>query len=321
MFARDRRKRTPARSKGRRKAPARRKPSPKSSGLALRNPFPSPLEQRHLDVIGLSLIALGLFLSLVLYLGWEGGSLGGGLVDAMTFLLGKVAWVIPVALLAAGGVLIARPMMPAVRPLRTGAICLGAGLLLLFAAQTAGIGPDRPLRPEFFDPAWVDEHGGMLGEGLFWVTNTLFQRVGSHIIAVLLLLAGGLLITGTSIATAVASSRRAIAQARHAGTGMAQTVYGRRGARTAPAPVPWADDEYDDPIIWTSPSRPASMSPRKRRRRPTPPRNRPRSPRMPRRATTTPTPRHSTLYRRLRARSRSFRRRASEKRRWARSEA
>ena len=187
-------------------------------------------------MIGLSLIALGLFLSLVLYLGWEGGSLGGALVDGMTFTLGKVAWVIPVGLFLAGGVLIARPMMPAVRPLRTGAICLGAGLLLLFAAQTAGIGPDRPVRPEFFDPSWVDEHGGMVGEGIYWVTNTLFQRVGSHIIAILLLVAGALLITGTSIATAVASSRRAISQARNAGSGMTQTVYGRRGAQPRPVP-------------------------------------------------------------------------------------
>ena len=253
MFARDTRKRSPARSKARKKPAARGKKSSKSSGLGLRNPFPSPLEQRHLDVIGLSLIALGLFLSLVLYLGWEGGSLGGGLVDAMTFTLGKVAWVIPVSLFIAGGVLIARPMMPAVRPLRTGAICLGAGLLLLFAAQTAGIGPERPLRPEFFDPDWVDEHGGMVGEGLYWVTNTLFQRVGSHIIAVLLLLAGGLLITGTSIATAIASSRRAIAQARHVGTGMTQTVYGRRGAGTAPEPVPWADELDEEPLYVDEP--------------------------------------------------------------------
>ena len=35
-------------------------------------------EQRHLDVIGLSLVALGVYLTFVLYLGWDGGKVGAG---------------------------------------------------------------------------------------------------------------------------------------------------------------------------------------------------------------------------------------------------
>ena len=37
------------------------------------------LEQRHLDLIGLFLIAAGVYLVFVLFFGWEGGKVGYGL--------------------------------------------------------------------------------------------------------------------------------------------------------------------------------------------------------------------------------------------------
>src|SRR4051812_49487648 len=42
------------------------------------------LEQRHLDVAGLGLVALGVFLAFPLYLGGDGGEAGQGLVGAPT---------------------------------------------------------------------------------------------------------------------------------------------------------------------------------------------------------------------------------------------
>src|SRR3954466_7001601 len=36
------------------------------------------LEQRHLDLLGLGLVALSAFLAFVLYGGWQGGRAGGG---------------------------------------------------------------------------------------------------------------------------------------------------------------------------------------------------------------------------------------------------
>src|SRR4051794_41975618 len=40
------------------------------------------LEQRHLDLAGLGLVALGVFLAFPLYLGGDGGEAGGGLGGA-----------------------------------------------------------------------------------------------------------------------------------------------------------------------------------------------------------------------------------------------
>ncbi|MEZ5123879.1 MAG: DNA translocase FtsK 4TM domain-containing protein [Solirubrobacterales bacterium] len=107
-------------------------------------------------------------------------------------------YVMPIALFAAGAILILRPVLPAVRPFRSGAICLFAALTLALAAGTLGLGPGGT--QVSWDPAWIKERGGALGEGLYWATSTLLGTVGSHIVAIFLLLAGVLLVTGASLA-------------------------------------------------------------------------------------------------------------------------
>ncbi len=221
MFVRQKRRRAPARRSSR---PARPKGRARPRGRRRRELFAVQLEQRHLDVIGLTLVALAVYLTFVLYFGWDGGKVGGGAETGLTFLLGKVAYVVPVALYVTGAALILKPFLPAVKPLRTGGLCMIAGLLLAFAAQTGGIGPARPPRPDLFDPVWVKQHGGMAGESLYWLTSTLFQRIGAHIFAALLLVAGALLLTGTSIATFLSGTGRALRRARTSGGEVAQTV-------------------------------------------------------------------------------------------------
>ncbi len=206
-----------------RKPARRRKPAPR--GRSLR---PARIEQRHLDVAGLTLIAAGVYLALVLYLGWDGGRVGSMAEEWLTFAFGKVSYLIPVALFLSGAALILKPFMPAVKPLRTGGICLLAGLLLAFAAQTAGLGPDRPPRAEVFDSSWFPHHGGLAGESLYWTISTLFQRIGAHIVALLLIVAGCLLLTGTSIAAFLSAGGRVLRRARN-GTGeIARTLAGAR---------------------------------------------------------------------------------------------
>ncbi len=182
-------------------------------------------------MLGLSLIAVGVYLTFVLYLGWEGGKIGSGAQDALTYMFGKVAYLAPLALFASGAALILKPFLPAIRPLRTGGICVIAGLLLAFAAQTAHIGADHPLRPGYFDPAWFPQHGGLAGEALYWATSTLFQRVGAHIVAVLLVFAGALLLTGTSIAAFLSGTGKALTKARAGSAEMARTVAQTRWRR------------------------------------------------------------------------------------------
>ena len=101
-----------------------------------------------------------------------------------------------------------------------------AGLLLAYAAQTAGLGPDHPIRHEYFQQRFMVAHGGAVGEGLYWASTTLFERLGAHILVVLLFVSGGLLLTGTTLAACCPRDRKAL---RQAGTGP------RRGAHGAGA--------------------------------------------------------------------------------------
>ncbi len=104
---------------------------------------------------------------------------------------------------------IARPVIRTPSALNAGGILVIAGLLLAFAAETAGIGPDRPARDtSYFDQRFMVEHGGALGEALLWASATLFQRVGAHILSVLLLFSGALLLTGTTIAQLAGGGRQ-----------------------------------------------------------------------------------------------------------------
>src|SRR5689334_25017772 len=81
------------------------------------------LEQRQLDLIGLGLVGLGLFFAFLVYAGWEGGRVGSQAVEALRWLLGAGHYLVPMALIAAGAIVMLRPVLPAVRPFRSGAIC------------------------------------------------------------------------------------------------------------------------------------------------------------------------------------------------------
>src|ERR687896_265848 len=100
------------------------------------------LEQRHWDVIGLALVAFAAFFACVFYLGWAGGQVGEAMADGFIYLFGGVGYLTPIALFAIGAVLVLRPMLPTVRPFRSGAICLLCGLTI--GLSTGTLGPDRP---------------------------------------------------------------------------------------------------------------------------------------------------------------------------------
>ena len=191
--------------------PARRrpkpKPAPKTKSRAktrARRSAPSwkaglpQLEQRHFDVIGLGLAATAIFFAFVIYLDWDGGQAGDAAVDGLRVLIGAVHYLVPAALMAAGAILVLRPVLPAVRPFRTGAVCLFLGVSLAFAAGTLGFGPGGA--KVVWDAEWVKPRGGLAGEGLYYVTSTFLGTLGAHTIAIFLLAAAVLLLTGASIA-------------------------------------------------------------------------------------------------------------------------
>src|ERR1017187_8756770 len=101
-MAATRQKRKPTKRK-----PAARKAPPKRaqrSLLATRPGLPhfAP-EAHHIDIVGLALIAVGLFLGGVAYAHWAGGTLGDGAVRATRFVFGALGYAVPAGLVAGGG--------------------------------------------------------------------------------------------------------------------------------------------------------------------------------------------------------------------------
>jgi S-DNA-T family DNA segregation ATPase FtsK/SpoIIIE len=228
-------------TRSKRRKPVRGRGSPPWAQHGL--PRLPELEQHHHDLIGLGLVALAAYFAFVFYLGWEGGEVGDVLSDAFVFLFGGVGYLAPIALFGAGALLVLKPMLPSVRPFKAGAVCLLCGLMLGLAAGSLGLGPDHPPREgTLFDPAYFRHHGGAFGELLYWITKTLFQEIGAHVLFVFLLVGGVLLLTGASIAGIVRATQESVTQTtrrvRRSTTEFAAVMTGRHhGAEPAPEPL------------------------------------------------------------------------------------
>src|SRR5262245_41560019 len=209
----------------RKKQPARgRKRKPAGRGRARPKGRTSPeVMQRRLDLAGLGCIGLAVYLGYVIYLGWNGGAVGNGSETALDYAIGAGRIVAPVVLGLGGLALILRPFLPSPRSIAVGVVAIAAALLLALAAQTASLGPDGA-RPGLFDPSFFPHHGGALGEVLYWATTTLFQRIGAHIIVVLLLVSGVLLVWGRSLSDLVHAGHRGFDRAKRGTVGFATAV-------------------------------------------------------------------------------------------------
>jgi S-DNA-T family DNA segregation ATPase FtsK/SpoIIIE len=239
-------------------APRKRKPAPKSktttSAAAARKRKPAArgsagatrtrakrssatwaprvpvIEQRHLDLMGLGLIAVGVFLSFPLYLGWDGGQAGDGVVNALALLVGDLRYVAPLGIILVGVVTVLGPVLPSVRPFRTGGICFTLALALMFAAGTLGLGPST-VRDGYWNHDFMRDRGGYLGESLFYASHHLIGSIGTHILGLFLFLAGLLLLTGASLAGILKATGGTVAESTRA-------IRTARPPRPEPAPEP-----------------------------------------------------------------------------------
>jgi S-DNA-T family DNA segregation ATPase FtsK/SpoIIIE len=85
----------------------RSKARPKARAPLRRPHLPAGLSQRHLDLIGLLMIAGGVYLTFVLFFGWNGGKVGYGLETALEYLFGAIgARIATVLMLVAGGLIV-----------------------------------------------------------------------------------------------------------------------------------------------------------------------------------------------------------------------
>jgi S-DNA-T family DNA segregation ATPase FtsK/SpoIIIE len=176
-----------------------------------------PLEQRGRDVLGLALLAVGVFMGFVLWGGWDGGGAGHGLAVAFGWTLGRARVLMPIALVGAGGTLLLREVLPAGRPLlrdpRTiGAFCLFAGITLALAAGTFGISSSAHTTETAWSSAFMQSHGGIVGAGLFGLAHRLVQDVGVDILVVFLLLVGTILVTGASLGGTLRATGSGVAE-------------------------------------------------------------------------------------------------------------
>jgi DNA segregation ATPase FtsK/SpoIIIE, S-DNA-T family len=268
--------RTPAagsRARTRKPPPPRARRSLLASRPTL-GPGRPALESHHIDVLALALIAIGIFVGGVAYVGWSGGALGNGAVDAARFVLGALGEALP-ALCVVGGVLVLlREVRPPARPLRTGGICLTIAITLGLAAGTLGIGPGAAPAGELWRASSMQARGGILGAGEYWVCAHLISHAGADILAVFLLIAGGILVSGAGLAGAlrathagVASTGRALRDAsgdlrtRRPPSATAAAAAARRGTarpRSEPgepgdsgeAGEPGDHDEDFNPLAW-----------------------------------------------------------------------
>jgi DNA segregation ATPase FtsK/SpoIIIE, S-DNA-T family len=184
-------------------------------------------EQQH-ELIGLGLVALGIFLASILYLGWGGGMVGEWVAYGFTGTIGAAAYVAPVALTAIGALMVARSALIDVRPFRTGLAVTSFGLL---AALGTG-------------------HGGAIGSGLQDLFGLLVGGTGTTIIGVLALLVGTLLLSGASAGALVRRSGHAVRRA-HTKARRARPIVQAEPAPVIPlrAPEPPVDAVHDFPDV------------------------------------------------------------------------
>ncbi|MGP0047668.1 MAG: DNA translocase FtsK, partial [Solirubrobacteraceae bacterium] len=217
------------------------------------------LEPHHIDILALALIAVGIFLGGVAYAHWAGGALGDGGVTALRFALGALGYAVPAALVAAGGLILIRELRPPARPLRTGAICLLAAVTLALAAGTLGIGPGPVPASEFWRAASFQSRGGVVGQAELWVTSHLLSRLGADILAVFLLVAGLILITGATLAGLIRATGAGVAGTgrviRRSTEDLSATLARRPATVAAQVAAPeWPFDEDPVPAAHPAPS-------------------------------------------------------------------
>ncbi len=127
------------------------------------------------------------------------------MASALGWCFGEARSLAPAAFVIGGSALLFAQFMPTRRPLRTGGLCLCAAVTLALAAGTLGISSGTPddASSEQWNSASLQSHGGILGQGLYWVAHRLVQTVGVDILVVFLLVVGVVLLTGLSFAVVV----------------------------------------------------------------------------------------------------------------------
>ena len=191
--------RTPSRSGA--KKPAAKRPASKGRSAARTSARPSrdPLlaPQQRRDMSGLALVAFGCYLGGILYVGWQGGTVGGWLEDGARLAVGDAANMFPLLAIVLGLLMVLRSELVDPGPFLAGIYLLVPSILLAFGADRFGLGDGSA--PHASLPAdQVVDHGGFAGGGLYFLTYNLFGDAGTTIVCLLGLTLGILFTSGSS---------------------------------------------------------------------------------------------------------------------------
>ncbi|HET7856242.1 MAG TPA: DNA translocase FtsK 4TM domain-containing protein, partial [Gaiellaceae bacterium] len=148
-----------------------------------------PKGHQHPELIGLGLTAFGLFLATVVYLGWNGGSVGSWIVDAFRAVIGEAVYALPISLVTVGVLMLVRSSVVELRPFRTGMTVSALGLMIT-----------------------LGNHGGSIGGALAGALAAMLGETGATLVGVTLLIAGAVLLSGASVGAILRSSGHAMRQ-------------------------------------------------------------------------------------------------------------
>ena len=203
-----------------RSAPAARKRRGKGGG-------------RGREIAALACVALAVFTVFVLYLGWHGGILGRWLVDGLRLLGGLLAYLAPAILLYAAVLLVARRERRPPGEVTAGVIILCLSFALACAADTFGLFGGTRAAQTFVGP-YMKDHGGVVGESLYAGLHPVIGAIGVTVLVFVTVVAGLLLVSGSSLGLWASRSRRGVAAAggaaRRSAQRSAQSLSERRTA-------------------------------------------------------------------------------------------
>ena len=231
-------------------ATARPKPARRRAGAATRSrkraarpaPRPTSTSSGHgRELAAIACVAVAIFLVFVIYLGWDGGALGRWVGGFARWLVGLLVFALPLLLCFAAYVLLARGEQRPRRGITWGLGLIVASFLLAAAADAFGIFSGE--RPEkLFRDTYMTAHGGLSGEVLWALTHGVIGRVGVDVLVVTLLVAGVLLVTGSSLRQWAGGSRRGVAAAGRAARSQAEALGARRRDAAATRIIEPAED-------------------------------------------------------------------------------
>jgi S-DNA-T family DNA segregation ATPase FtsK/SpoIIIE len=215
---------------------------PRTSSRAKKRKTSRVKGHHHPELWGLGMVGLGLLLGSVLYLTWDGGVVGGKLAEWLQDGVGAAAYVVPLALVGIGGLMLFRSALVDVRPFRTGLAVASVALMTTLGSA----------------------HGGALGSLLGGGLAKLVGGTGSFLLGLCALVGGVLLLTGASAGAILRGSGDAM----RAAADRRPRRQVRERAQVDPAPLllqahhePPVDVEHDFPDVLSDAPQPLLFEP------------------------------------------------------------